>query len=429
MATQLLPSRPNLDQLKRQAKEFLKAWKDHDPAALAAVQEFLPAAERSGPPKLAAAQLLVARRYSFRSWPRLKQFVETSDGLDLSSAATEMRQAIDADRVAEIARLLDDHPDLIDEHVCRSPNAYRNQRPLAYACQTGKVKAVALLLERGADPAEDGYLAVARAAMRDSQLPVLRLLFEHQLAGGKPRLDPNLHAYSWGPLLLYPCECLAPGVIRYLIGLGADPNRNSREGSCHDTPLQMVLGTYGRSPQLAECVDALIEGGAKAEPAAWLDLVRNRLDALAARLDADPGLIHQRFPGLTFGQTGGRGMTLAGGTLLHIAVEFCNEPAARLLIVRGADVNARAEPPAQGGGTQPAMGPTPLFHAVSQYNGWGASLVQLLMDHGADPALTATLRGDYDKPDEWLTCTAREYAQKFPADRPAKDDTLKFMGL
>lgn len=428
MATQLLPSRPDLEQLKRQAKEFLRAWKSQEPAALAALREFLPSAEQTAAPKLATAQWLTARRYSFRSWARLKQFVETSTGLELSPAAIQLRQAIDADRTAEIAKLLDESPDLIDEHVARSPNSYRNQRPLAYACQAGQVKAVALLLERGADPAEDGYLAVARAAMRDNQLPVLRLLFGHVPAGGGERLDANVEVYHWGPLLLYPCECLAPGVIRFLLEQGADPNRRGVLGGCKDTPLEMVLGTYGRSPAQADCIEALIAGGARYEDGPVMDLHRNRLESLSRRIDAEPALVHQRFYGLTYGATGGRRLTADGGTLLHVAAEFCHLDAARLLLDRGAAVNARTMPVGGASDATRNDGATPLFLAATQYNGWGLPLVQLLLDRDADRTLTATVPGTHDRPEEILTCTALGYAKRFPDKRPASDTTLALLG-
>src|ERR1022692_5141722 len=69
---------------------------------------------------------------------------------------------------------------------------------------------------------------------------------------------------------------------------------------------------------------------------------RNRLDLLVRHLDADPMLMHRRFPELTFGNTAERRLTLRGATLLHVAAEYGNVEAANLLLDRGADVNARA---------------------------------------------------------------------------------------
>jgi hypothetical protein len=65
-----LPDRPNLDQLRRQARELLRAAADGEPSAQArlhAVSERL---------SLSAAQLAVAREYGFASWAALRAGVE-----------------------------------------------------------------------------------------------------------------------------------------------------------------------------------------------------------------------------------------------------------------------------------------------------------------------------------------------------------------
>ncbi len=413
MATRLLPDHPHLDQLKRQAKELLHDHRAGDPAAFSLIAEFLPPLSR--PLALADAQHAIARRYSFRSWAKLKEFIDTYDASGVSPAAARLRQAIDADQIALMARLLDDEPELIDEPVARAKIRYRNQRPLTYACQSNHPRAVALLLERGADPAADGYLAVARASMNDGQLPCLELLFARGL-------DPNLEVYDWGPLLLYPCECLAPGVIRFLLERGADPNRSDPQARCTQTPLAMVMDTYARSPAQARCLEALIAGGARFEDSPVMDVHRNRLDALARRLDAEPGLVHRRFPGLDYGRTAHRGLTASGGTLLHVAAEFCVVEVARLLLSRGADVDARAEIDADGHGGQ-----TPLFHAASHYHDWGVEMVGLLLEHRTDTSTRCTLRGHIEHPGEYVSCTALGYAQRFPPERADSDPTLALL--
>ena len=65
-----LPGRPNIDQLRRQARELLRAAADGEPAALARVRAF------SQRVSLSAAQLAVAREYGFASWPALHAEVE-----------------------------------------------------------------------------------------------------------------------------------------------------------------------------------------------------------------------------------------------------------------------------------------------------------------------------------------------------------------
>ena len=65
-----LPGRPNIDQLRRQARELRRAAADGESAALARVRAF---SERVS---LSAAQLAVAREYGFASWPALHAEVE-----------------------------------------------------------------------------------------------------------------------------------------------------------------------------------------------------------------------------------------------------------------------------------------------------------------------------------------------------------------
>jgi len=65
-----LPDRPNLDQLRRQARELLRAAADGEPAALTRIRAF------SQRVSLSAAQLAVAREYGFASWPALHAEVE-----------------------------------------------------------------------------------------------------------------------------------------------------------------------------------------------------------------------------------------------------------------------------------------------------------------------------------------------------------------
>ena len=79
MPTRDLPSRPNLTQLKLQAKELLQAHREGNLAAAGRVLGHHP--KRIGqslqdvldqPLTLADAQLVIAREYGFASWPQLK---------------------------------------------------------------------------------------------------------------------------------------------------------------------------------------------------------------------------------------------------------------------------------------------------------------------------------------------------------------------
>ena len=61
-----LPARPDLDQLRRQARELQRAAQGGDPRAVARLRQV------SEDTALSAAQLAIARDYGFPSWPQLK---------------------------------------------------------------------------------------------------------------------------------------------------------------------------------------------------------------------------------------------------------------------------------------------------------------------------------------------------------------------
>ena len=70
MSVRRLPERPNLEQLKHQAKELLAAWRSRGPADV-------PAPET---PRLRGAQRAVARQYGFDSWDALRAHVAAIAG-------------------------------------------------------------------------------------------------------------------------------------------------------------------------------------------------------------------------------------------------------------------------------------------------------------------------------------------------------------
>lgn len=73
MATQSLPSRPSLDQLRRQAKELRDAARAGEPGALDRTRRYMAPEARVA---LSAAQLTIAREYGFASWSKLKAEVD-----------------------------------------------------------------------------------------------------------------------------------------------------------------------------------------------------------------------------------------------------------------------------------------------------------------------------------------------------------------
>ena len=136
------------------------------------------------------------------------------------------------------------------------------------------------------------------------------------------------------------------------------------------------------------------------------------MDELAELIDADPALVSRRFSELDCGMSGGRSLTLRGGTLLHVAAEYGNVAALALLLDRGAGVNGRATIDDSGAGGQ-----TAIFHAVTQFDDGGLPATQILIERGADLTVRAKLPGDYERPGEMVECTALGYARLFGGAR------------
>ncbi len=77
-----LPTNPDLERFRRDARELQRAVRAGDAEALALARERHPdGVPDSATFTLTAAQLVVARAYGFTSWPRLRDYLRTADGL------------------------------------------------------------------------------------------------------------------------------------------------------------------------------------------------------------------------------------------------------------------------------------------------------------------------------------------------------------
>ena len=313
------------------------------------------------------------------------------------------RQSILDEDVDAMRRAVEKNSELVSSHVTE----YR--RAFCFACEQGKLAAAKLLAELGADPREDNDFAVTRTSLHHAH--VLRWLLDEF------KIDPNIvTGDNWGPLILCSCENLNAECIEVLLERGADPNLIIPGANQKGTAADMVFNTYGRNRTRRErCFQVLVKhGGRLSEPVdpAAMDVHLNQLGELAQKLSVDPTLVNRKIDHPT-GRTGNRWLPLNGTTLLHVACEWPNEDAVKLLLDHGANPNATAAIDEQGFGGQ-----TPLFHALSQYR--CEPVVELLLKAGADCSNTARLTGS----SQWLPGdeavivdgTAMEYARVYPGD-------------
>ena len=104
MSDRGLPVRPNLDQLKHQAKDLLRQIRRGDPAAIEQLNRYHPDQIDPAKAKLADAQLVLARAYEAPSWPRLV-------------LACRLIDAIWRDDVDAVRKLVVRHPHLLHEEA------------------------------------------------------------------------------------------------------------------------------------------------------------------------------------------------------------------------------------------------------------------------------------------------------------------------
>ena len=179
------------------------------------------------------------------------------------------------------------------------------------------------------------------------------------------------------------------------------------------TALDYLIGSYARSlERLSACIDILLEAGGatRYDAPGVLALLRGRLDRLAELIDADPHSCTGDF--LNSIAADRRAPPPASRRNAFARGRGIRQPRSRrLLLDRGADVNARATVDEAGIGGQ-----TAIFHAVTQFDDGGLPVTQLLVERGADLAVRVKLPGDYERPGEIVECTPLGYALLFPDD-------------
>jgi ankyrin repeat protein len=390
-----LPERPNLRHLKDEAKALKRAGHAET---------------------LSAAQFQIAREYGFSSWPKLKTHLDSLEAAQLEIA--QLKQAIETNDLEGAKRLMFRNPGL---H--RAPLGYGKNGPLTWVAEcrvpwepptAARLEMAQWMIDNGSDVHQGGDGPLMRAALMGYRIPMMELLLRNGA-------DVNAEWNGYYPIIFAPCETLEPAALKWLLEHGANPNCGKAGSKYPDSALDFVIATYSRSAHLGECIDILLDAGCESRRniPAVMDLLRGRMNLLTARLDEHPSLIHKRFPDLDFGSTCYRRLKLGGATLLHVAAEYGNLDAARLLVEHGADVNAPANVDEAGVGGQ-----TPIFHAATQFYDYGLPVVEFLVEKGADLSLRVMLPGHYERPEEFVQCTPLGYARMFPG---TENKTLAFL--
>jgi ankyrin repeat protein len=335
MSAKSLPPRPNLDQLKRQAKELLQAGKA---------------------PALHDAQTILAREYGFASWNKLREHVEELT-LEFDAAVDQFLEAATDGRGDRAERILALHPGITkanlhtalvlgdaervvarlqqDPSLAMKPGGPRGWEPIHYVCYTSMAHDWP---DRGA-----GLAAIAR----------------HLIIVG---VDPNtrfpwLHHNVRRPVLWGASRVVrALPLVQALLDAGADPN---------DGVTLPMAASAGDIPVL----DALLARGARVDQP-WATDGATALYAILNWSRTPDGAVwlleHGADPNAVFAEN--------GETPLHAVARGWDVPLAEAMVAHGADIARRR-----------ADGRTP--YAVAELNG-NRAVAEWLLAHGAAPDLS-----------------------------------------
>jgi ankyrin repeat protein len=379
---------PDIDQLRRQARELLEAYRSQSPDAVLEVDAY----HRNATPDTFAlhdAQFVLARAYGFESWPKLKAAVE-------GVTTKRLYEAVKKGDLGEVRALLARRPEIVD--LLPGGPSGPEVRTLHIAVMARDVEMTRLLLEAGADTRdgiwpnrdatsprtiaeERGYdeivaLMTAHEEKRgarsvDAHGDGVRRLRDAMMTGGE---EAVIAVFESEPTLAGMCQpdgvtmlhrAAQYGLLRvatWLLDHGADVNKQSQLDFWRwkgRTPLEFAvwecIADTDRSTREAMAA-LLIERGAELTPLAAAAL--GRWDYLAS---CAPN-------------------SLQGKAVLQAAVRGDRPDVLRRLLETGLDPNEQMQLGQIEEQTFSSGGP--LLEAV---NTGRIDMARLLLAHGADP--------------------------------------------
>jgi ankyrin repeat protein len=403
-----LPARPSLEQLRKQAKDLLRAVRAGDADAAARVSAIIPRNGSTDDFALADAQFVLAREHGFQSWSALGQHVESLDPraavpprrppirpiewesskvVTLASGSSVAADTVWSMFLAAHAGDLSRVKALEARHPGLARHEYNYTPPFHFAAREGHAQLVRYLLDLGADPAYQTYpfgetmLTFAEDRQDAAVASVLRerLTRRFQLTEGTKeileaartgdlarvqaelRRDPAL-ARGSNDIGMTPLHAAANSghvaVVRALLEARAPVDAVMNDGY---RPIHNALMPRGRVRPAKEAsravADALIAAGAEYTIVVAL-LMGDRAFARSA-LDRDASLAN-------FEDTCHR-------RPISIAADRDDLEMVRLLLERGADPNLPEEGAPRG---------QALWTAVYYKR---REMARVLVEHGADP--------------------------------------------
>lgn len=411
--TRRMRENPDLNQLKRQAKELFEAYRASSPEAIAEINAY----HRTATPEnfaLHDAQFVLARSYGFESWPKLKAAV---DGV----TATRLHQAVESGDVETARNLLTRRPEIVD--LGRG-----EMSPLNMAVMRRDLAMTNLLLEFGANPdagiwpnrdatsprviARDrGYHEISHAIYqalekRGRRIPKagidpMRNFEQAWRTGSEEAMAAVLDKHpeladmcpAGGVTMLHQAAGRGASLmVKWLIDHGADVNRKSEQQGW--TPLDFAASGMGSEEWLfnhekfSRVAKILLEHGARLSPLSAATLGRWDFLEKCSKEDLDGrGLLEAAVKGnqpevlrrlLDLGLDPDERIQIghleeqswsAGGPLFQ-AVVLKRIDMARLLLERGADPNANVWTSGSPTFRAYEQNDLEMIALMQQYGGW-----------------------------------------------------------
>ncbi len=334
MSARQLPSRPNLDQLKHQAKEL----------------------QQSAQVPLHEAQTRLARQYGFASWNTLREEVDARS-LEFAAAITAFLEAATDERGDRAERILALHPGIAtaslytalvlgdadgvtarldaDPSLVTKAGGPRRWEPIYYVCYTS--------LAHDSPARAAGLAAIARRLIAAGVDPNTRFPWLHHNVRRPILWGASRHVRSL-PL------------VQTLLDAGADPNDGVTlplAASAGDIPVLEALRARGANVDQPWATDgstslyAILNWSRTPDGVMWL-------------------LEHGADPNAVFAEN--------GETPFHVVARAWDVPLAEAMVARGADIERKR-----------ADGRTP--YAVAELNG-NRAVADWLLAHGASPEIS-----------------------------------------
>ena len=381
--TRKLPERPDLSQLKRQAKELFDGFLAGQADAVAEVARFYRDADRATF-ALHDAQLTLARSYGYDSWPKLKAFV---DGVNIQ----RLLDTVQSGDVEQVRALLRIRPELVNGEV-------KGHTALHYAVLGQMPEMIRVLMAAGANAHagiypntdattplsiadERGYDDIAALIREEEQRREVFPTAEDQVFGELRRaLRAGDEDQAIGVLVRHPelIQFRMPGnrrtvlhlasallfrkVAAWLLDHGADVGAKTEDGS---TPLDvagMLRDQSDRKLGQAAMVELLLNRGAKISARGAVILGDEKL---LRELHASVDIVTPRDE---------------DGWLLRLAVDSNRPEILKLLLDFGLDPDARVRA-GESDDIEFTWG-MPLYECVRAHR---HDMAEMLLERGADP--------------------------------------------